>query len=108
MIAAVVIEGVLLLVALVALVLRERDREKDRATERDQYLAQFADLCQRIQAPSVAVTDHSIQAVVSPVPQAVGFDDDEGYWRSSESKEQLAERMMREEVEAARANGRGE
>lgn len=47
-----------------------------------------ADLCQRIQAPAVAVAQHAAYTTPTVVPQHVPMDDDDAHWAS---KEELAE-----------------
>jgi len=79
--------------------------QRDRATPNPDIAALIAlteNLCQRIQAPEQAVTDHSVSigpVGVLPIPPLP--DDDEGFWASRESKDELAERMMAEELHAA-------
>jgi rubrerythrin len=52
---------------------------------------------QRIQAPAQAVVDHSVAQMPESLP-AVGFDDDDAFWKSRElDKEQLAEAEMHAE-----------
>ena len=62
----------------------------DRRTERREHAALVADLCQRIQAPDVAVIAHEAQTREMRAPQPPGLDDDAGYWRS---KDDLAESL---------------
>lgn len=66
----------------------------------EQIIALVDRLCQRIQAPTQAVIDHSIATVPVESPAAVGFDDDEGFHAARENltKEQLADMMMDAEV----------
>jgi hypothetical protein len=47
-------------------------------------------LCQRIQAPQVAVAEHAGRQFPTDIPMHVPMDNDEEYW---ESKEELAERL---------------
>lgn len=47
-------------------------------------------LCQRLQAPEVAVAEHANAAFTGTPPQHVPMDDDEAWF---ESKEELAERL---------------
>lgn len=56
-------------------------------------------LCQRVQAPAVAVAEHAMMAAPAYVPQHVPVDDDDAHW---ESKEQLAERLAGEALSGAR------
>lgn len=60
-------------------------------------------LCQRIQAPDLAVVDHQMAQPLAFSPPAVPMSSDEGYWEAQDlSKEQLAQMAMAQEV-AARA-----
>lgn len=49
-----------------------------------------ADLCQRLQAPEVAVAEHANAMLMGDIPRHVPMDDDAEYF---ESKEELAERL---------------
>jgi hypothetical protein len=86
-----------LLIVLVAFLLWERRRpDPDVAA----LIALVDRLCRRIQAPQLAAIEDQ-QPVPQQNPVAVNpFSDDE-YW---ESRELLAERLMREEVDADAAN----
>jgi len=53
-------------------------------------------LCQRLQAPEVAVMQHQPQ--IEPSPPAVDPNDDGDYW---EDRDQLAERLMAQETSGA-------
>jgi len=46
-------------------------------------------LCQRVQAPDLAVTEHAFKDT-PPSPRAVPFDDDEAFYEAQLTKEQLA------------------
>jgi hypothetical protein len=73
----------------VVLVLLLAFEQWDRARERREHAEQIAALCQRIQAPQLAVTAHDAmtrEMVIQPQPPA--WDDDAAHWRS---KEQMAE-----------------
>lgn len=50
-------------------------------------------LCQRVQAPEVAIAEHAAMVPVSAPPQAVSMFDDEDHWASIAglSKEELAD-----------------
>lgn len=72
------------LVMLVAVLAIERRRE------RELQIALVERLCQRIQAPELAIAEHALQVAGEFTPPAVAMDDDEGHW---EAKEQLAERL---------------
>lgn len=48
--------------------------------ERRSWQLERANLLQRIQAPSVAVVDHSLEGQ-PPDPEAVSLDDDADYWQ---------------------------
>jgi hypothetical protein len=64
----------------------------------DQIIGLVDRLCQRVQAPSQAVVDHSV-GLAPPSPPAVGFDDDEAFHAAREmSKEALADMLMDAEV----------
>ena len=94
MIALAVIAGLLVMLAAFTLY--------DRRVERRQLLATIDALARRIQAPQMAAIEvHNDSAQPLYAPPAVNpFSDDE-YW---ESRELLAERLMREEVDAPAAN----
>ena len=62
----------------------------DRRIERREHAAMTAELCQRLQAPELAVMAHDLQGRDVAMPQPPGFDDDEAHW---ESKEALADRL---------------
>lgn len=55
-------------------------------------------LCQRVQAPEVAVAQHVDQTTPVFAPQPLSPDDDEAWLMD---KEELAERMMEQELGAA-------
>lgn len=75
------------------------DREDAAVRERDALLGTIHELCQRVQAPDLAVIDHQAKQGVIVNPPAVGFDDDEDYWEAAEmTKEQVAEQMMAHEL----------
>jgi hypothetical protein len=61
----------------------------DRRSERREHAHQVAELCQRIQAPELAILAHQ-QEDDTPLPQPPGFDDDGAYWRS---RDELAEAL---------------
>ena len=91
-------------VAVVVLALRaavafvER-RERYALEDRDRLLATIDDLCQRVQAPDLAVIDHQAKQGGIVNPPAVGFDNDEDYWKAAEmTKEQLADELMQAEL----------
>lgn len=52
--------------------------------------AQVDRLCQRIQAPELAIAEHATHAIGEWAPPAVLPDDDAGHW---EAKEDLAQRL---------------
>lgn len=60
-------------------------------------------LCQRVQAPDVAVATHAQGMVPVEVPQAVSMFDDEDHWTSKES---LAELLDAQAAQAV-SNGAG-
>jgi hypothetical protein len=73
----------------VVLVLLLAFEQWDRARERREHAEQIAALCQRIQAPALAVTAHDAatrEMVVQPQPPAW---DDDAAWH--QTKDQLAE-----------------
>lgn len=73
------------------------DRKDARAhTRQQQHDEQIERLCQRIQAPEVAVIRHEVdQAADAPQPAAPN--DDEGYWKlSDEHQRAIAEIEARE------------
>jgi hypothetical protein len=61
----------------------------DRRIERREHAAQVAVLCQRLQAPQLAIVAHDRDGVVA-MPQPPAFDDDEAHWMS---KDELAEKL---------------
>lgn len=68
-------------------------------SERAAFLEQIQTLCQRIQAPTQAVVDHSIQATPNPSPAAVNPEDDSAYWDAQGiAKERLAEMLEAAEL----------
>lgn len=72
--------------------LYRHERAQDALTaraERRELREQIDRLCQRIQAPEQAVIDHSIVQPL-PSPPAVMAEDDEDFWLSRMSKEDLA------------------
>lgn len=75
----------------------ERERATMRAEAQREREGLLREAWQRIQAPEVAVMQHQIQGPVV-MPQHVPMDDDDAY---HESKEELAERMMREDLSVA-------
>lgn len=77
------------LVMLVAVLAIERRRE------RELQVVLIQSLCQRIQAPEIAVAQHAQSVDVGYAPPAVALDDDESHW---EAKEQLAERLHEMEL----------
>lgn len=77
------------LVMLVAVLAIERRRE------RELQVVLIQSLCQRIQAPEIAVAQHGQSVDVGYAPPAVAPDDDESHW---EAKEQLAERLQEMEL----------
>lgn len=87
-----------LVVVLVALLVWERRQPDPNVV----VLIDLVDrLCRRIQAPQLAAVEEANEALPHQSPPAVSpFSDDE-YW---ESRELLAERLMREEVDAGSAN----
>lgn len=67
----------------------------DRRTERREHAEQIASLCQRLQAPEVAVMRHQL-AEMPPSPPAVPFDDDAAYHEvQSATREDLAAALAR-------------
>ena len=79
-------------------------RERSAQVDRDRLLATIDTLCQRVQAPELAVVDHQARQETLASPPAVGFDNDDEYWQATEmTKEQLAEQMMAREL--ARTDG---
>lgn len=81
---------------LAKVLLDSRDRAEEAwSRERAAHARQIADLCQRLQAPEHAVTQHYNEAVESKSLPAVMPDDDEDFW---EAKDALAERLAAEEV----------
>lgn len=106
-----VLIAALQLVAIGALVYvlfaRERDHQNhlgdlldlDRI-ERAEHALLIERLCQRIQAPEQAVTDHSVtQAAVMAQPVAVNPASDDDYWQAQGiSKEALADMAMAQEI----------
>ena len=96
MTAAVITIGVIAVIELAViawLMWLRRDETKDVIALADR-------LARRIQAPQVAAVElanDTDTASATYAPQALMPDDDQAYW---ESREQLAERAMREEVNA--------
>lgn len=87
-----------LLVVLVALLLWERRQPDPNMVA---LIALVDRLCRRIQAPQLAAIEEANETLPGRSPVAVNpFSDDE-YW---ESREALADRLMREEVDAGSAN----
>lgn len=83
----------------IVLFARERDHQNhlgdvlglDRQ-ERAEHARVLERLCQRIQAPEQAVTDHAVtQTVVPPQPRAVHPDVDSDFWATRMTKEELAD-----------------
>jgi len=69
----------------------------DRRAEQREVCAERADLLQRIQAPQAAVVAHHYEQPADEATELVP-DDDEAWWASRESRDELAERMMAEET----------
>jgi len=66
------------------------DRKDRRAhAEREQQRQETQRLLQRIQAPELAVVQHDIQQA-TPAPQPPVVDDDDGFWRALEQRENAA------------------
>jgi hypothetical protein len=63
----------------------------DRRVERREHAALVADLCQRIQAPEVAVVDHQL-ATPRPIVKSPEFDSDDEFHAS---REQMAAALER-------------
>ena len=81
--------------ALLALIVLLDRMDKRLREERKSWQLERANLLQRIQAPEIAVVDHSNEG--QPLdPQAVSIDDDADYWEDWAEK---AERLMAEERE---------
>jgi hypothetical protein len=98
-----------LLVLLLALVLVGWRAERRQPNPDLVELVALVDrLCQRIQAPSQAVFEHTAAHPPPPTheqaPSAVDPNDDEDFW---ESREELAERLMTEERDATRTANTG-
>jgi len=63
---------------------------------------EIADLCQRIQAPDVAVQQHALETGEITAPRPVSEFDDSDHWEARGlSKEQLAEEAMKLEMTLA-------
>jgi hypothetical protein len=92
--------SILATVLVVAVAFRAVGQHETRAqADRDKLLATIDELCQRIQAPDQAVVDYQARQGAATSPPAVGFDDDEDWWRAQEmTKEQLAEHLMKVEL----------
>lgn len=70
--------------------------------ERGQWARERQLLLNRIDpATAQAVADPLITVATPGFRKAVSIDDDDAYWESRESREQLAERLMQEELGAA-------
>lgn len=69
--------------------------------ERALWATERGDLLQRIQAPEQAIVQHALNAPIPPSPPTVPVDDDEAYWESRLTKEQLAERAYQQELAEA-------
>jgi hypothetical protein len=94
--ALLVVPLALIAVALIVLLDRALHRA---AVERTAHRHEVARLLQRIQAPEQAVYEHATGGSPPPAgPPAARYDDDESYWQATESKEQLAERLLRDEL----------
>lgn len=79
----------LAIIPAVLLYLAWRDRQTARLLETaspdlTQLVALVDRLCQRVQAPDVAVTQHAAQGGEQWAPPAIGFDDDEAFMQSKE------------------------
>lgn len=92
---------------------RRRDRENDAwrgliVTAQQAHRREVADLLQRIQAPEVAVAEHSVNGAAH-MPQPVPLDDDEAFARAKAEEEDIAEaleRMRKLEAEQAEFDAR--
>lgn len=80
---------VIALLALVAYLVAERRRERELT------VGLVDRLCQRIQAPELAIAEHTQTVVGEHAPPAVALDDDGAHW---EAKEQLAQRLQEMEL----------
>lgn len=79
------------------LVLRAfQEKDKGFQRERDSWRETERELLLRIQAPEQAVIQQVVADRVSP--PAVMHDDDQGWWDAQLSKEELAKRLMAEEI----------
>ena len=68
------------IVAIVALTALLFYREYVHAQERKDAIAERAELAQRIQAPTMAVLEHS----EAEAPTSLPYDDDDAFWASRE------------------------
>lgn len=63
------------------------------------FIALVENLCQRLQAPKAAITQHQMESAPLFAPPAVLPDDDEGYWQARGlTKEELADQVMKQEL----------
>lgn len=60
-------------------------------------------LAQRLQAPGVAVAEHTATILPVEAPQHVPMDDDDAFWLANISKEDLARKLAEDDF--VRANG---
>lgn len=75
------------------------DREDAAVRERDALLGTIHELCQRIQAPDLAIVDHQAKQGAVVNPPAVGWDNDDDFWEADKmTREQLAEQVMQAEL----------
>jgi hypothetical protein len=81
-----------LLVVLVALLLWERRRPDPNVVA---MIALVDRLCRRIQAPQMAAIEEANETLPGRSPVAINPELDDEYW---ESREALADRLMREEA----------
>ena len=88
-------------VAFAYLLTRQVDAARADARAADQaHAREVANLCQRIQAPDVAVQQHAIETQPIETPRPDSLFDDEDHWdaRPTVPKEKLAEMLMDEEL----------
>lgn len=67
-------------------------------------IALVENLCQRVQAPREAVVQHQMESGPVFAPPAVLPDDDEGWFEARMPKEQLADLLTEQELEARGAH----
>lgn len=67
----------------------------ERRRQHELNIRLIGQLCQRIQAPELAIAEHTQTIAGEHAPPAVALDDDGAHW---EAKEQLAQRLQEMEL----------